>query len=142
MAQSAIVESLGKDHAKPLSPLMAVAGWLMVLPASFFLAVGVFRQLQPSQTQPGSAGWTVFEWARTHVSHLDVAVMFLGLPAVALIVGGIALRGEWRGNEALRRDAAGAFAILWRELGTVFLAAAVLVAAGILTFAVNHLIVG
>jgi hypothetical protein len=42
----------------------------------------------------------------------------------------------------LRSDAAGAFALVQRRLGTLFLASAVLVAGGILAFAVNHLIVG
>lgn len=68
--------------------------------------------------------------------------MFLGLPLIALIAGLSALLREWRRNAALRSDAAGAFALVQRQLGTLFLASAVLVAGGILAFAVNHLIVG
>jgi hypothetical protein len=142
MAQSGSAENLEAMQAKPYSLMMAVAGWLLVLPATFFLAVGAIRLLQPRQFQPARACWIIFEWARAHVSHLDAAVMFLGLPLIALVVGGGALWREWRRNEALRQDAAGAFARVRRQFGTVVLAAAVLVAGGILTFAVNHLIVG
>ncbi|HET9178669.1 MAG TPA: hypothetical protein VFQ24_09980 [Terriglobia bacterium] len=140
MMQSAIVEIQGSRRPKLF--LAALAGWLLVLPAGFFLAGAVARQLQPRLAQPGSAGWMIFEWARTHVSHLDAALMFLALPLAALVVGGSALWREWCRSQALRRDAAAAVQLLARQLGTVLLAAAVLAAGGILTFAVHQLIVG
>ena len=142
MAQSASMESPGRERPGPLYLTAALAGWLLVLPATFFLAVGALRWLQPRQFQPARACWIIFEWARTHVTRLDAAVIFLGLPMIALTVGGGTLWREWRKNQALRQDVAGALAILRRQLGTFCLAAAVLLAGGILALVADHLIVG
>jgi len=142
MTQSARLESLGREPSHPPSLSAALAEWLMVLPAAFFLAAGALRLLQPRRFKPARACWIIFEWTRTHVTHLQAAVIFPGLPTLALIVGSGALWRGWRRNPALRQDAAHALAILRRQLGTVSLAAAVLLASGILTFVVGHLIVG
>ena len=140
MAQSENVEILGSERPKLF--LTALAGWLLVLPATLFLAAGAIRLLQPRQFQPARACWVIFEWVTSHFTHMDAAIVFLALPIVALATGGAALWREWRRNSALRRDAASAFAIVRRQYGTLCLAVAVLVAGGILTFVVDHLIVG
>ena len=140
MAQSANVEIPASNRTN--LTWMAIAGWLLVLPASFFLATGLFRQLQPRRFQPARTCWIVFEWVTTHFTHMDAAIVFLALPIIALAAGGAVLRREWHRNAALRRDAAGALAAVRRQYGTLCLAAAVLVAGAILTFAVHQLIVG
>jgi hypothetical protein len=140
MAQSANVEMPASNRMN-LS-LTALAGWLLVLPATFFLAAAALRTLQPRQFQPARACWAIFEWVATHFTHLDAAVVFLALPIIALAAGGAALWREWRGNTALRRDAATAVALVRRQFGTLCLVATLLAAGGVLTFVVDHLMVG
>ena len=79
MAQSANVE-MPASYRTNLS-LTALAGWLLVLPATFFLAAAALRTLQPRQFQPARACWAIFEWVATHFTHLDAAVVFLALPS-------------------------------------------------------------
>jgi hypothetical protein len=142
MVQSSNVESLGRQHSRPFFLATALAGWLLVLPAVVFLAAGALRLLQPREFQPSRTAWIIFEWAGTHVTHLDAAVIFLGLPMIALIAGCGTLLRAWRRKPVLRQDAASAFVILRRQLVAICLVAAVLLAGGILTFVVDHLIVG
>jgi len=140
MAQSANVEIPASNRSNPT--WVALAGWLLVLPATFFLAAGVLRQLQPRRFQPARTCWIIFEWITTHFTHMDAAVVFLAFPIVALAAGGAALWCEWRRSPALRRDAAAALDIARRQLVGICLAAAVLAAGAILTFAVHQLLVG
>ena len=140
MAQSTIIDKPGTGRSNLLLP--ALAGWLLVLPATFFLAAAALRLLQPRQFQPARACWAVFEWVAAHFTHLDAAIVFLALPIAALLAGGVALLREWGGNAALRQDAAAAFALVRRRYGTLCLVAALLTAGGVLTFVVDHLMVG
>lgn len=140
MAQSEKAENPGSGRSNLLLP--ALAGWLLVLPATFFLAAAALRLLQPRQFQPARACWAVFEWTAAHFTHLDAAIVFLALPAAAMLDSGVALLREWRSNAALRQDAAAAFALVRRRYGTLCLVAALLTAGGVLTFVVDHLMVG
>jgi hypothetical protein len=142
MTQSACAESLRGGRSRRLLLMTVLGEWLLVLPATVFLAAAALRLLQLRQFEPARTGWIIFEWTRAHISHLGAAAVFLGLPGVVLIVGCGTLWLEWRRNQVLRQDVAGALAILRREVGTLCLAAAVLFAGGILTFVVEHLIVG
>jgi len=142
MAQSAGARSLDRQHSRPFFLTAILGGWLLVLPATVFLAAAALRLLQPSQFQPSRTAWIIFEWAGAHVSHLGAAAVFLGLPGVVFMVGFGVLWFEWRRNAVLRQDSAIALAIVRRQFATISLAAAALLASGILVFVVDHLIVG
>jgi hypothetical protein len=91
--------------SKPFQlPNFAISEWLLVLPATVFLAAASLRLLRPRQYQPARAGWIIFEWSTTHISHLGAAVLFLGMPALVLVAGCGALLRMWRGDQALRHD--------------------------------------
>jgi hypothetical protein len=115
---------------------------VLLLPATVFIAAAVLRLLQPRQYEPARASWAIFDWTVNHVPDLGAVTLFVGLPGLALLLGGIALLRFWRREEALRNDAAAAVAIMWRQRVIVFLGAATLLAAALLAFAFGHMITG
>ncbi len=126
--------------SKPFQlPIFAISEWLLVLPATVFLAAASLRLLRPRQYQPARAGWIIFEWSTTHISHLGAAVLFLGMPALVLVAGCGALLRMWRGDQALRHDVLLGLTVFRRHLATGFLALATLLGAIILALAVAHL---
>jgi len=82
----------------------AVSQWLLVLPAALLLATAALRQLQPAQYEPARTSWTIFDWTTTHISNAGAALLFVGLPAIAVIAGFAALLMIWRRSETLRQD--------------------------------------
>jgi hypothetical protein len=120
-------------------PIFAISEWLLVLPATVFLAAASLRLFQPPQYQPARTGWIIFEWTTTHLSHFGAAVLFLGMPSLVVVVGCGALLRTWRGDDALRRDVLFGLSVFRRHLATGFLAWATLLGAIILALAVAHL---
>jgi hypothetical protein len=121
-------------------PILAISEWGMVLPATVFLAAAALRQLQPPQYEPARTSWIIFEWTIGHVSPAGAAVLFLGLPALAIILGAAMLRRTWREDEALRRDVKLAFGICREHVVAGLLTTATLLASAILVAAVAHVI--
>jgi hypothetical protein len=140
MTQSTNVQSLRPERPGPAVALLAVAQWLMVLPASLLLAAAALRLLQPRQYQPARASWAIFDWARAHISRHDAAALFVALPVFVILAGLAVLSREWRRDPALRQDAATACAILRRQAATGSLIAATALAAGILASVVIHIV--
>jgi hypothetical protein len=123
-------------------PLVAFAEWLLVLPATLFLAAAALRLLQPRQFEPARTSWIIFEWTTAHISQLGAAALFIGLPALVLIAGCATFRGIWREDQAFRQDTILALSVLRRHLAIGLLMAATVLAAAICTFAVVHLVMG
>jgi hypothetical protein len=120
--------------------ILALSEWLMVLPATVFLAAAALRLFQPRQYQPAKTSWVIFEWTTGHISHLGAALLFLGMPGVVLIAGCSALLWMWHADQALRHDVVLGLTVVRRHLATAFLAAATVIGATILALAAAHLI--
>jgi hypothetical protein len=121
-------------------PILVVSEWLLVLPATVFLAAASLRLLQPRQYQPARTGWIIFEWTATHISRLGAAVLFLGMPGFVVLAGCGAILRTWRGDQAFRHDVVLAVTIFRRHLATGFLALATLLGAIILALAFAHVV--
>jgi hypothetical protein len=121
-------------------PIIAMAEWLMVLPATVFLAAAALRLLQPRQYEPARTSWIIFEWTTTHISQLSAALLFIGLPGLVALGGVAMLFQAWREDQALRHDVTVALTIFRRHLTIGLLTTATLLAAAIFTFAVAHLV--
>jgi hypothetical protein len=121
-------------------PMLAISEWLMVLPATVFLAVAALRLLQPRQYQPARTSWIIFDWTTTHISRLGAAVLFLGMPGLVAAAGCGALLRMWREDQALRHDVVLGLTVFRRHLAIGFLAVATMLGATILALAVAHLI--
>lgn len=122
--------------------LTALLESVLLLPATVFVAAAVLRLLQPPQFEPARTSWVIFDWTVKHIPDLGAAVLFTGLPGLALLVGGAALLRSWRRDQELRHDGAAALAIIWRQRVVVCLAAVTLLAAALLAFAVGHMVTG
>jgi hypothetical protein len=119
---------------------VAICEWLLVLPATLFLAAAALRILQPRQYEPARTSWFIFEWTATHVSRLGAAILFIGMPGVVVVAGFATLLGNWRPDPALLHDVAMTLAIVRRHLTIGLLTAAVLLAGTILTAVAVHAI--
>jgi hypothetical protein len=119
-------------------PVVAIFEWLMVLPATVFLAAATLRMLQPRQYEPARTSWIIFEWTATHIPRFGAAILFVGMPGAVVIAGCAMLLRNWRQDEALRHDSAMMFDTLRRHLALGLLTAAVLLAGTILTAVAVH----
>jgi hypothetical protein len=128
---------------KPLSgrfvlPVFTTLEWLMVLPATVFLAAAAFRGLQPVEYEPARTCAAIVAWTVAHVSRLGATILFLGMPGLVALAGGGTLLRIWRKDAALRQDSATTMAILRRHFAVGLLTAAVAVAAAVLAVVVVH----
>ena len=124
------------------SSSFVVAEWLMIIPAAVFILAGILRLVQPSQYEPARTSWIIFNWTTTHISQMGAAVLFLGLPAMAIILGSAMLARNWHDDEVLRHDVKLALTICREHAAAGLLATGTLMAAAILVFAVVHVIAG
>lgn len=120
--------------------LLAASEWLMVLPATVFLAAAALRMLQPRQYQPARLSWAIFEWSSSHMSGLGFSVLLIALPAMVLIMGTSVLLKTWREDQELRQDISAAWVIVRRRLAIGILTAATLLGGGILVAVMVHMI--
>ncbi|HEV2206888.1 MAG TPA: hypothetical protein VGR36_10130 [Candidatus Acidoferrales bacterium] len=116
--------------------VLAVSEWVMVLPATVFLAAAALRELQPRQYEPSHTSWIIFEWTMQHVSRLGAGILFLGLPALALMIGCGLLAQKWHGDDMFRQDAIVAFSALRRHIALALVTVATALAAAIFLFTV------
>lgn len=130
------------NHAASPSKLFALAlsEWLLVLPAAVLLAPAALRFMQPRQYEPARTSWAILEWASRHISRADAALLFLGLPVIAVVLGCAALLSLWRRDETLRQDLRAALRSLRRHLPVAILGSGTLLAAAILAAVVAHII--
>ena len=119
-------------------PLVAVCEWLIVLPATLLLAAAL-RMLQPGQYEPARTSWILLNWTAAHVTRLDAATLFIGMPGVVLVTGCATLLRKWWQDQALRHDARMMLGILRRHLAFGVLTVAVLLAGTILAVVTVHL---
>ena len=122
----------------PLS-FLALSEWVMVLPATIFLAAAALRQLQPRQYEPARTSWLIFDWTMQHISRLGAGILFIGLPAIALMIGCGLLAQKWHADETFRHDVIAAFSALRRNITIAVVTAATALAAAIFLFAVVHI---
>jgi len=130
------------DRPASSTKLFAVAftEWLLILPPALLLAAAALRLLQPRQYEPARTSWAIFEWAGTHISRTGAALLFVGLPMVAVVAGCAVLLAVWRGNEALRQDVQAMVANVRRHLAIAILGSGTLLAGAILVAVLAHLI--
>lgn len=122
-------------------PVFALGEWLLILPATVFLAAAALRLLQPRQYEPARTSGLIFDWAMAHMTQLSAAILFLALPALVVIAGCVVLRRAWRNDESTRADVLLWFSVLRRRLAVALLASATLAAAAVLVLAVSRLFV-
>jgi len=126
-------------HNNARLPILAIAEWLMVLPAVVFLAAAVLRGLQPAQYEPAHTSGIIFAWF-SQMPPTVVAGLLIGLPGLVALLGCVTVVRSWQKDSGLREDAAAALAILQRQAAPCLLVTATLLAGAILTLVVSHVI--
>jgi len=121
-------------------PVLALAEWLITLPAILLLAAAALRLLQPRQYEPARTAWAVFEWSSAHISRLGAGVLFLVLPAFAAILGCVALYRLRQQDQGFRQDILIAWDVLRRRYALVLMSAATLLAGCIVCLTILHMI--
>ncbi len=119
--------------------IVAAGEWLLVLPATVLLGGAALRTMG-GRGLVFRTGELIFEWSTTHVSRFGAAILFLGLPAAVVAMGGVIVSRIWREDQVLRQDAMATLAILRRHLAAGLVTVATLLAGAILTAAVAHVI--
>jgi hypothetical protein len=117
---------------------------LAILPAVLFLGAALAAATQPVEYQPSAYAHQFVDWVEAQPRAV-IAGMLVAGPVVALLVGSGVLWRRLRADEALRRDVsvlAGVLLRLARRPTVVVAFVAVVAAAGVLVFVVDHLIVG
>lgn len=119
-------------------PVVALSEWLMVAPATVFLAAAALRLLQPPSYEPARTGWIILPWTTTHISRFGAGILLIVLPGLACVMGCAALLRAWRRDEGFRHDATAVFEALWRQGVLATLTTATLLAGAILVLVVAH----
>jgi hypothetical protein len=120
-------------------PWFAIVEWCLVFPAAVILMAAILRSAQPPQFEPARTSAIVFEWAASHLTRVDAAMVFIGLPALVLIAGYTELARAWKRAPSLRQDAAAVVAIVHRYVAHVLVAIASLAGGLILAAALVHI---
>jgi hypothetical protein len=118
---------------------LVIGEWLMVLPSALFLAAATLRMLQPRQYEPARTSWIILDWTTTPISRVGAAILFLGLPGIAVMAGGVTLLKNWQRNQTLRLDVRMTIESLRRHSLLSILFAVVLLAGTILVAVISHL---
>ncbi len=133
------MENINKPSSPSKLPIVTIGEWLMILPATVLLAAAALRSLG-GRGPLTRTGWFISEWVATHVSRLGAALLFIGMPAVVVIMGCATLLRIWREGKELRQDAVAALTIVRRHLMVGLLTVATLLAGAILTAVLAHVI--
>jgi hypothetical protein len=120
--------------------LLAVGEWLLVLPATVFLAAVAWGMSQARPYQPERVSWFVFAWAMWPFWGSGVDMLLLDLPAVVLLVGVVVLPMIWHNDQVLRQDVMACLVMIRQRLAIGFLAVATLLGGGILLIVLAHMI--
>jgi hypothetical protein len=123
-----------KVSMKILKHAIAVIELVLILPATLFMTAIFLREVQPA-AQTGR----LVDWFSHHVV-LGLYVFLVAMPFAALVVGCAVVLRNWRNDVQFRRAALEVFAAIRAQVASVLIAAATLMAGGILAMVALHMI--
>jgi hypothetical protein len=115
--------------------LIAAAEWLFILPGSLFMAALFMRSAQPRQYEPSHSAQRLIDWFSVR-PHLGLDVFLIALPFAAFAIGCAVLVKSWSTEDDLRQTVAA----VRTQMATLLIAAATLIAGGILAVVGLHMI--
>jgi len=116
------------------SKTIAIIELLLILPATLFMAALFLRQVQPA-VQTG----LLVDWFSHHVV-LGLYVFLVAMPFAAFLVGCAVVLRSWHNDAEFRQTALRIFTGVRTEVASVLIAAATLMAGGILGLVAMHMI--
>jgi hypothetical protein len=112
---------------------------LLIFPASLFMLALFLREVQPPQYQPALTARYIVDWFAAR-PRLGLEIFLIALPFTALVIGCAAVVRAWRTDAQLRQAALQTFAAIRANFSALLIAAATLVAGGILAIVALHII--
>jgi hypothetical protein len=112
---------------------------LLIFPASLFMLALFMRNVQPAAYEPARTAGHIVDWfaARPHIG-LDLSLIVL--PFSALVIGSAVVIRAWRADAQLRQSVRQTLALVRAHFSSLLIAAATLLAAGILAIVALHMI--
>jgi len=122
-----------------LKRAIAATEIVLILPAAVFMAAILVRNVTPLPNEPAATAQRVVMW----YAHLPPQVGlwgFLSLMPLAVVgLGGLAILSSWQTDEALRSAARDVARAVRAHAAMVLTALTTVIAAGILSFVVVHM---
>ena len=124
---------------KKIGGAIALLELFLVFPAALFMTALFARNVQPPPYEPAQTARRLVDWyAARPVLGLDI--FLIAMPLLALGLGGAILLRHWRADAELREAPGHAVLVLRAHLAAVLIAAATLLAGGILAIVALHMI--
>jgi len=121
-----------------LTRSLAAASWLLLAPAALFITAVVVRAIQPQLFEPAHSAQGIVMWFAAR--RWTLLLLLMALPLFVLVAGGATLVSVWHDDAPLRQGAREVVALARAHLSTLLLAAATLIAAGILAVVAGHIL--
>jgi len=124
------------------SPLSTVRGTiaatqlLLISPAALFMTALVVRNLQPQQYEPAHSAQQIVAWYAARPWTLWV--MLMAMPFVVLVTSCATLLRSWHDDAELRQATRQTVATIRAHLAVLFVAVAMVAAAGVLAIVALH----
>jgi hypothetical protein len=116
---------------------IAVLELLLVFPAVLFMTGLFLRNIQPAPYEPAHSARLLVKWFSAR-PFLGLAIFLVALPFAALVIGCACVRHGWRSDSGLRRDAIQTLAVMRTHAASVLIAAATVMAGGVLVIVALH----
>jgi hypothetical protein len=116
---------------------IAAIEFLLILPAALFMTALFMREVQPQQAEPAHTAGRIVAWYAAS-PRLGLWVLLMALPFVVLVTGCATLVRGWNSDAGLRQAAREMLVIVRAHLATLIVAAATLVAGGVLAIVALH----
>lgn len=118
---------------------VAVVEGLLLFPAALFMAALFVRNIQPAPYEPAQTARRIVDWYSAQ-PRLGLQLFLMMLPLVALVIGCISLWRNWREDAQLRQATRETLATFRAHGAALLIAAATLLAGGILAIVALHAI--
>jgi hypothetical protein len=119
---------------KTIKQTIAIIELLLIFPAALFMAALFLREVQPL-AQTG----LLVDWFSHHVV-LGLYIFLIAMPLAAFIVGCVIVLRSWHSDTEFRRATLEIFSIVRAHATPILIAAATLMAGGILVIVAMHMI--
>jgi hypothetical protein len=119
---------------------LAATELLLIVPAALFMTALFMRDIQPAQFEPAHTAGRLVDWFSARPL-LGLDVFLIALPFAVFVTGCTTLVRSWRRDAEFRRAALETLAAVYAQMAMLFIAAATLMAGGILAIVALHSVV-
>jgi hypothetical protein len=122
-----------------LKRFIATLEILLVCPAALFMMALFLRNVQPAPYEPAQTASHLVDWFAAR-PRIGLDLFLIALPFAALVIGAGTMLRIWRSDPQLRQVASDTVGSVRANLSSLLIAAATLVAGGILSIVVLHMV--